>query len=233
MARARLPLDLTAESGGCSGSRFHAAHAGIAQERVGADTRLIEADVTSMDLEDTFDAAISRGGVCFVIDAEDEFLLGTHLSHRDQEVEGLKNVSAHLESDGLLLLSVQEMHHDFNLTLPEGVVYSQRISVTEETEELDDHFMIEKQYSFTQDSEVIGEETFESWFLSAKRDGRDPRRSRLRVRTHRRRQAVLRVLEPQREHCGEHLSQSRRRSPSASTPSALAIDSTGVVLYFP
>jgi SAM-dependent methyltransferase len=136
----------------------------IAQDRVGADTRLIEADVTSMDLDDTFDAAISSGGVWVIIDAEDEFLLGTHLSHRDQEVEGLKNVSAHLESDGLLLLSIQEMHHDFDLALPEGVVYSQRISVTEETKDLDEHFMIEKQYSFTQDSEVIGEETLNLGF---------------------------------------------------------------------
>jgi hypothetical protein len=136
----------------------------IAQDRVGADARLIEADVTSMDLDDTFDAAISSGGVWVIIDAEDEFLLGTHLSHRDQEVEGLKNVSAHLESDGLLLLSIQEMHEDFDLALPEGVVYSQRISVTEETEELDEHFMIEKQYSFTQGSEVIGEETLNLGF---------------------------------------------------------------------
>lgn len=136
----------------------------IAHERVGADTRLIEADVTSMDLQDSFDAAISSGGVWVIIDAQDEFLLGTHLPHRDQDVEGLKNVSAHLESDGLLLLSIQEMHHDFDLTLPEGVVYSQRISATEETEGLDEHFMIEKQYSFTQDSEVIGEETLHLGF---------------------------------------------------------------------
>jgi SAM-dependent methyltransferase len=136
----------------------------IAQDRVSADTRLIEADVTSMDLEDTFDAAISSGGVWVIIDAEDEFLLGTHLSHRDQEVEGLRNVCAHLESDGLLLLSIQEMHRDFDLKLPEGVVYSQRISATDAPEELDEHFMIEKQYSFTQDSEVIGEETLNLGF---------------------------------------------------------------------
>ena len=41
----------------------------IAHDRVGAATRLIEADVTSMDLEDTFDAAISSGGVWVIIDA--------------------------------------------------------------------------------------------------------------------------------------------------------------------
>jgi hypothetical protein len=56
------------------------------------------------------------------------------------------------------------MHRDFDLTLPDGVVYSQRISGTKETEELDEHFRIEKQYSFTQDSEVIGEETLDLGF---------------------------------------------------------------------
>ena len=73
-------------------------------------------------------------------------------------------MSAHLESDGLLLLSIQQMHQDFDLTLPEGVVYSQRISLAEDSEELDEHFMIEKQYSFTQGSEVIAEETLNLGF---------------------------------------------------------------------
>jgi SAM-dependent methyltransferase len=133
----------------------------LAQDRVGADARLIEADVTSMDLEDTFDAAISSGGVWVIIDAEDEFLLGTHLPDYDNEVQGLKNVSSHLEPDGLLLLSIQEMHDDFDLALPDGVVYSQRISTPEQ---LDDNFTIEKEYSFTRGSEILGEETLNLGF---------------------------------------------------------------------
>jgi SAM-dependent methyltransferase len=133
----------------------------LAQDRVGADARLIEADVTSMDLEDTFDAAISSGGVWVIIDADDEFLLGTHLPDYDNEVQGLKNVSSHLDSDGLLLLSIQKMHDDFDLALPDGVVYSQRISAPEQP---DDHFMIEKEYTFTRGSEVLGEETLNLGF---------------------------------------------------------------------
>lgn len=133
----------------------------LAQDRLGADARLIEADVTSMDVDDTFDAAISSGGVWVIIDAEEEFLLGTHLLDYDHEVEGLRNVSAHLEPDGLLLLSIQEMHHDFDLMLPEGVVYSQRISATDAP---DDHFMIEKEYSFKRGSEILGEETLNLGF---------------------------------------------------------------------
>jgi SAM-dependent methyltransferase len=127
----------------------------LARDRVGPDARLIEADVTSMDLEDTFDAAISNGGVWVIIDAEHEFLLGTHLFGYDDDVEGLTNVSAHLEPGGLLLLSIQEMHRDFDLRLPEGVVYSQRIFGTDQPE---DHFMIEKRYRFTRGSEVLGKE---------------------------------------------------------------------------
>jgi predicted TPR repeat methyltransferase len=144
-----------------TGVDFTASMLEIAQDRAGDDVRLVEADVTSMKLDDTFDTAISSGGVWVIIAAEDEFLLGTHLFDYDQEVAGLKNVSEHLESDGLLLLSIQEMHHDLDLALPEGVVYSQRISATDEPA---DHFMIEKRYTFMRGFDVIAEETLNLGF---------------------------------------------------------------------
>lgn len=133
----------------------------IARRRVGGEIRLIEGDVTSMDLEDTFEAAISSGGVWVIVDTGEEYLLGTHLLDYDQDVTGLRNVSAHLESDGLLLLSIQQMHHDLDLTLPEGIVYSQRISAPRGR---GDHFMIEKQYSFRRGPEVLGEQTLNLGF---------------------------------------------------------------------
>ena len=128
----------------------------IARRRVGGEIRLIEADVASMDLDGTFDAAISSGGVWVIIDSGQEFLLGTHLLDYEHEVAGLRNVSAHLEPDGLLLLSIQEMHHDFDLTLDEDIVYSQRISTPEEA---GDHFMVEKEYSFSRGADVLAEQT--------------------------------------------------------------------------
>jgi predicted TPR repeat methyltransferase len=144
-----------------TGVDFTASMLEIAQDRTGDDVRLVEADVTSMDLNDTFDTAISSGGVWVIIAAEDEFLLGTHLFDYDQEVAGLKNVSEHLEPDGLLLLSIQEMHHDLDLALPEGVVYSQRISSPEDPA---DHFMIEKRYTFMRGFDVLAEETLNLGF---------------------------------------------------------------------
>ena len=128
----------------------------IAQDRVGDYAELINADVTSMDLGETFDIAISCGGVWIVIEADGDFLLGTHLLEYDRDLQGLRNVREHLKPDGLLLLSVQEMHRDFDLMLPEGVIYSQRISAPPGP---DEYFMIEKQYRFTRGSEVLADET--------------------------------------------------------------------------
>ena len=133
----------------------------IAEDRLGDEAELVQGDVTSMDLGETFDAAISSGGVWVIIDADDALLLGTHLSGYDQEVRGLRNVSEHLEPDGLLLLSIQEMHRDLDVTLPEGIVYSQRISGPDEQGE---HFSIEKRYRFTRGSQVLGEQTLNLGF---------------------------------------------------------------------
>lgn len=145
-----------------TGVDFTASMLELARERVGDDAELIEADVTAMDLGRTFDAAISSGGVWVVIRDDDEFLLGTHLFGYDQEVSGLRNVAEHLDRNGLLLLSVQDMHHDFDQELDDGVVYSQRVSWLDDLG--DGHFMIEKQYQFTRGSEVLAEETLELGF---------------------------------------------------------------------
>jgi ubiquinone/menaquinone biosynthesis C-methylase UbiE len=134
----------------------------IAQERVGDDVELIQADVTSMDLGRTFDTAISSGGVWVVIRDDDEIMLGTHLDDCDDEVRGLQNVNRHLEPDGSLLLSIQDMHRDLSQELDDGVVYSQRLSRTDQPD--DEHFMIEKQYCFTRGPEVIAEETLHLGF---------------------------------------------------------------------
>jgi predicted TPR repeat methyltransferase len=134
----------------------------IAQERVGDNAELIEADVTSMELGRAFDTAISSGGVWVIIRDEDEYMLGTHLYDYDSEVQGLHNVGEHLEPDGLLLLSIQDMHRDFDQELEGDVVYSQRVLRDEDPD--DEHFMIKKHYSFTRGPDVLAEQTLELGF---------------------------------------------------------------------
>ena len=144
-----------------TGIDFTASMLEIARDRVSIGTELIEADVACMDLGRQFDAAISSGGVWVVI-KDDEFMLGTHLQDYEDDVQGLRNVADHLEPGGLLLLSIQDMHHDLDQELDDGIVYSQRVSRPDDVDE--DHFTITKQYRFTRGSEVLAEETLNLGF---------------------------------------------------------------------
>ena len=134
----------------------------IAEKRIGDDAALIEADVTSMDLDRTFDAAISSGGVWVVIRDEGDVMLGTHMYDYDDELQGLQNVNRHLVPDGLLLLSIQDMHRDFSRELEDNIVYSQSVSRADDP--VDEHFTIEKEYRFTRGEEVIAEQTLHLGF---------------------------------------------------------------------
>jgi len=145
-----------------TGVDFTASMLEIAKERVGDGAELIEADVTCMNLGRTFDTAISSGGVWVIIRDGDEFMLGTHLYDYEDEVRGLENVNKHLEARGLLLLSIQDMHRDFDQGLDDGIVYSQVVTRSDDPD--DDHFTIEKHYRFTRGSEVIAEQTLNLGF---------------------------------------------------------------------
>jgi predicted TPR repeat methyltransferase len=135
-------LIATNEERDITGVDFTAPMLEIAEARVGDDVDLIEADVTEMNLGRTFDAAISSGGVWVAIREGDELLLGTHLLDAGEEVRGLQNVAAHLDADGLLLLSIQDMHEDFECQLDHDIVYSQRVSRRESSH--DEHFTVER-----------------------------------------------------------------------------------------
>lgn len=155
---------LTSTSPACdiTGVDFTPAMLEIAAERVGDDVELVQADVTTMDLGRTFDASISSGGVWVVIRDGDDIMLGTHLDDVEDEVLGLRNVHRHLEPDGQLLLSVQDMHRDMSQELGDGVVYSQHVSRDDEPQ--DEHFVVEKEYCFVRGQEVIARETLHLGF---------------------------------------------------------------------
>jgi len=145
-----------------TGIDFTAEMLDVAEQRIGAEVDLIEADVTEMELGRTFDAAISSGGVWVAIRDGDELLLGTHLESYEAEVDGLSNVADHLESDGLLLLSIQDMHRDLDRDLEGGVVYSQRVG--RPAEDATGHITMEKQYEFVRDGQVLAQQTLELGF---------------------------------------------------------------------
>jgi SAM-dependent methyltransferase len=100
----------------------------IAKERVGESCQLVQADVTTMDLGQTFDVILSCGGVWFLIDADTELQLCSHIPDEDEDQAAFGNVLTHLRPGGLLLLNVQGVHKDYEKKLPGGVTYRQSIS---------------------------------------------------------------------------------------------------------
>ena len=64
----------------------------IARQRLGNRVRLLEADVLEMSLGETFDAAISCGGVWHIVRIEEaEYAMSSHIPGYVSNLRGLKN----------------------------------------------------------------------------------------------------------------------------------------------
>ncbi|MFT5172107.1 MAG: SAM-dependent methyltransferase [Gammaproteobacteria bacterium] len=97
-----------------------------ARARLGDRVKLVQADVISLDIDARFDAVISNGGVWYgVFDGKDYGYCG-HIPDR-AAVASLHAVLGHLNSDGQLILSVQDVHADKVMQLPDDIEYRQRI----------------------------------------------------------------------------------------------------------
>lgn len=153
LAQALLKVDSTYDLVGID---FSPAMIEIAKERLSNRIPIIECDVAKMNLDRRFDAAISSGGTWVIIQSSNELLLGTHLFNKENDFRGLQNVANHLNSGGLLLLSVHPPHEDRDLELTNGIIYSQRIGKYNGSS---DHFFLEKTYSFSRRGSLLAEET--------------------------------------------------------------------------
>lgn len=100
----------------------------IAHDRIGEWCGLVQADVTTMALRQTFDVIFSCGGVWYLIDAGAEWQLCSHIPDEVQEHAAFLNVLSHLRPGGLLLLSIQGVHEDYETILPGEVLYRQHIN---------------------------------------------------------------------------------------------------------
>lgn len=124
--------------------------------------KLVEADVIDMNLQETFDIAVSSGGVWVINQRDDRSDLGTHDSDIDQDIKGLTNVSKHLRQKGLLLLSIQGDQKNYQQNLPSGIVYSQEIEKIAENDQME---WVEKSYFFKKDGKIISQQKLKLKFI--------------------------------------------------------------------
>ena len=127
----------------------------IARKRLGEWGKLVEADVCDMNLQETFDIAVSSGGVWVINQRGDRTDIGSHTKSVEQDIKGLTNVAQHLCQNGLLLLSIQGEQKNYQQNLPTGIVYSQEIEKIAENDEIES---IEKSYFFKKDGKILAQQ---------------------------------------------------------------------------
>ena len=90
--------------------------------------KLIQQNVTSLKLDQSFDLAFSYGGVWyFVMDGLNEPFMVSHIAQEALNQQGFEQVAKHVSKGGQLLLGVQGPHHDYESTISNGMMYSQKI----------------------------------------------------------------------------------------------------------
>ena len=127
----------------------------IARKRLGECVKLVEADAVTMDLNATFDVAISNGGVWGILDLRDRWEFGGHIPGIETNRKGLSNLARHLRGGGLLLLHLQKPHKNYEESLPGEIVYSQYIEAVEDTK---DYRTLQKSYYFKKNGEILAQD---------------------------------------------------------------------------
>ncbi len=130
-----------------TGIDFTASMLEKAKGRLPQNVKLLEQDVTTLELGNCFEAAFGNGGVWGFVNTGKEYILVSHLTDIQDNIKGLRRVAEHLEEKALFIMSVQGVHQDFERELPNQIVYSQEISENGD--------FIEKDYIFKKNGEVL------------------------------------------------------------------------------
>lgn len=110
-------------------------------------------DVVDLDLGRQFDAVYCVGGAWYFIDnkqersADQRYQLCSHIPDPDKQMQSFRSVEKHLVPGGILVLSIQGPHHDFEEQLPSGLIYRQEI--------IRENACFEKSYIFKRNGEVV------------------------------------------------------------------------------
>jgi ubiquinone/menaquinone biosynthesis C-methylase UbiE len=100
----------------------------LARKRLNGKANLIIGDVRSIELPDTYDAVFSNGGVWYFIDEGDRvYALCSHIPDIENCYKSMKNIARNIKKGGMLILSIQGTHKDYEEKLSDGLTYLQII----------------------------------------------------------------------------------------------------------
>ncbi|MBU1622140.1 MAG: class I SAM-dependent methyltransferase [Nanoarchaeota archaeon] len=113
--------------------------------RLGDKVKLYRQDVLNLDLSETYEAAVSQGGVW--VATKDGNCLDSHITGYERNLQGLRRVAKHLDDNGLLIINLGPEQRDLTMQLADGAEYSQKVKF------VGDNF--EKDYFVMKDGKVV------------------------------------------------------------------------------
>jgi SAM-dependent methyltransferase len=125
------------------------------QTRLGNRVKVVEGNVLSMDLQESFDGVYSQGGPVGVNRVGNDYHLCSLVPNFEDTLKMLKNIGSHVVERGLLALSIQgeKTNADGEKEIGEGIVYEQQkhLSFLENQE----MYVWEKDYIFKKEGEIV------------------------------------------------------------------------------
>lgn len=139
----------------------------IAKRRLENKVNLYHQDVLNLNLpEKNYEAAVSQGGVWVAI--REGNCLDSHITGYDRNLQGLRRVAEHLDTNGLLIINYGPTQKNGSMTLAEGAEYSQTVSFI--GEHGDQRY--KKSYYVKKDGETLAEQHCEYARFSEKETAR-------------------------------------------------------------
>jgi SAM-dependent methyltransferase len=106
--------------------------------------KLEQQNVLTLNLENSFDAAVGEGGIWYFEKTNKDIYLNSHLTNYWDNLKALSNVRHHLNDEGLLILSIQPAHKNKTLSLKNQETYKQKVEFIRDNL----GYIIEKDYLF-------------------------------------------------------------------------------------
>jgi len=123
--------------------------------RLGNRAKIVEGNVLSMDLQESFDGIYSHGGPAGVCRVGNDYHLYSFLPNFENTVQMLNNIASHLVDGGLFILNIQaeEIDADGEQEIGNGIVYAQQkhLSFLDNQE----MYFWETDYSFQKEGEIV------------------------------------------------------------------------------
>ncbi|MGB3508775.1 MAG: class I SAM-dependent methyltransferase [Microcoleaceae cyanobacterium] len=126
----------------------------IAKSRLGGKAKLLEGDVVSMDLPESFDVVYSNGGPIGFAKVGDDYHLGCFISNLEDNAKALQKIADCLVTRGLLVLNIESGRMvDFEENLENEIIFTQ--TVREYLVEGKEMYFIDKNYLVKQGDRIL------------------------------------------------------------------------------